>query len=142
MEKFEEDSNKPPIDMVAFQEILDLGEDDESFTKTMIQTYYSQADETLEEMKKALARKDLAQLFSLAYFLKDSSITLGVTKVQATCWTIHINSQLKEDDRSGVLDKDEAVKRIGLLVERVGGEIDEAKKWFNKFYPIYVPVDD
>ncbi|KAG8978333.1 hypothetical protein FRB94_013717 [Tulasnella sp. JGI-2019a] len=138
----EEDSNQPPIDMNTFQEILDLGEDDESFSKSVVQTYYSQADETLEEMEKALARKDLAQLFSLAYFLKDSSLALGVTKVQATCWTIHINSQLKEDDRSGDLDKDEAVKRIGLLVERVGGEIDEAKKWFNKFYPAYVPVDD
>ncbi|KAG9023612.1 hypothetical protein FRB95_012725 [Tulasnella sp. JGI-2019a] len=91
-------------------------------------------------MKEALVRKDLGKLSILGYSVMGTSATLGVTNVQATCEKIQLNGHLKEDDGRGDLDEDGALERIELPVERVYGEFDEAKKWFDRFYARDVPV--
>ncbi|KAG9037068.1 hypothetical protein FRB95_006922 [Tulasnella sp. JGI-2019a] len=93
-------------------------------------------------MEDALARKDLNKLSSIGDSLKCSSAPPGVTKVQASCERIQHNGALKVDDGLGDLDRDEAVKRIGLFVGRLGVEIKEAKKWFDKFHGRDVSEDD
>ncbi|KAG8987055.1 hypothetical protein FRB94_005775 [Tulasnella sp. JGI-2019a] len=129
---------KPPIDMETFEQILELDEDDEdkSFSKGIVDNYYEQVETTFTEMEEALKHKDLAKLSSLGHFLKGSSAALGVTQVQATCEKMQHNGHLKGDDGSGELSKDEAVKRIEVLVRDVRGEYKEAKEWFDKFFAV------
>lgn len=122
--------------MATFEQILELDDDDadRSFSKGIVENYYEQVDTTFDEMETALSSKDVAKLSSLGHFLKGSSAALGVTKVQATCETMQHNGQLKDDEGSGTLNKDEAVKRIRVLVDRVRIEYAEAKKWFDDFF--------
>jgi len=122
--------------MATFEQILELDEDDpdHTFSIGIVENYYEQVDTTFTDMEAALATKDVAKLSSLGHFLKGSSAALGVTKVQATCETMQHYGQLKREDGKGTLDKEEAVKRIEVLVVRVRGEFAEAKKWFDDFF--------
>ena len=46
-----------PIDMEIFKQILELDEEDDEtreFSREMVETYFGQADETFQGMKKAM----------------------------------------------------------------------------------------
>jgi len=122
--------------MSTFEQILELDEDDpdQSFSRGIVDNYHEQVETTFGEMSVALKDKDCAKLSALGHFLKGSSAALGVTKVQATCETMQHYGQLKGEEGKGRLDKEEALKLIDVLVVRVRGEYDEAKKWFDEYF--------
>ena len=123
--------------METFSQILELDEDDadHGFSKSIVQNYFEQVDTTFKDMAEALAKTDLGKLSALGHFLKGSSAALGVWKVQATCETMQHAGHLREDDGVGRLTSDVAVKRIQGLYDRVQGEYEEAKKWFEEYFP-------
>ncbi|KAG8907903.1 hypothetical protein FRB99_001763 [Tulasnella sp. 403] len=128
-----------PIDMEIFSQILELDEDDEeqSFSKSIVNNYYDQVVTTFKDLRKAIEESNLPTLSNLGHFLKGSSAALGVRKVQATCEKIqNVGKQRSEDgSQPGAFTKDEAIKKITVLVERAEEEFDEGKAWFDKFYP-------
>ncbi|KAH9042478.1 histidine-phosphotransfer domain HPT domain-containing protein [Lactarius pseudohatsudake] len=137
----EEDSGPPPgaksdrypgIDMDVFEQILELDEDDDDFSRGMVDDYFSQAEKTFTEMAAALEEKDLEKLSSLGHFLKGSSAALGVFKVQSSCEDIQHYGQLREGNK--VIEKDDAIAKIRTTLERAREEYQTAKSTLEQFY--------
>jgi len=130
--------NNPPnaaIDRNVFDQVLELDEDDELFSKDMVDAYSVQADKTFKDMDVALAQKNLPELSSLGHFLKGSSAALGVSKVQQSCEHIQHYGQLQEGTAS--LTESEAIVKITKCLARAREEYKEAKVWLDWFYARY-----
>lgn len=118
--------------MEVFEQILELDDDDDDFSRGMVKEYFSQAEKTFNEMDDALKKKDLKRLSSLGHFLKGSSAALGLCKVQASCEDIQHYGQLQERDE--VIKEDYAITKIGTTLERARGEYETAKSSLQRFY--------
>lgn len=79
-------------------------------------------------------KKDLPKLSSLGHFLKGSSAALGVSAVQATCEHIQHYGALRDETKGTDLTPDEALAKIGPLLQRVKKEYGIAEKWLQKWY--------
>lgn len=78
---------------------------------------------------------DLAQISSLGYFLRGSSVALGLTKVTESCETIQ--SYVPEKDESvtlNALDKAECLSKIGTTLVIIKEECAEVEKVLKPFY--------
>jgi len=123
------------IDMETFNQITELDEDgDDSFSRSMVESYFDQAKKTFKDMDEALQKKDLLKLSELGHFLKGSSAALGVTQVQASCEQIqHIGKPKDEHTKEAILVP-EALRRIELLLVRVKADFVVAEKWLVDWY--------
>jgi len=122
--------------METFQQILDLDEDGESydFAWEMASAYMDQAETTFEEMKGAIAKKDCKQLSSLGHFLKGSSATLGVTKVQNSCESIQHYGDLRDNKTGKGLTSEVALSKISAALKEAEEQYKEAEIWLKKWY--------
>ncbi|KIK59389.1 hypothetical protein GYMLUDRAFT_678578 [Collybiopsis luxurians FD-317 M1] len=121
--------------MSIFNQILELDEDDtHDFSREMVEEYYSQAAQTFKDMDAALAKKDLTKLSDLGHFLKGSSATLGVTRVQNSCEKIQRYGQLRDEEKGIDLDNKQALDLIAQLVTQVKSEYAAAEKWMRNWY--------
>lgn len=111
------------VDMAAFEQILDMDEeDDRDFSKSIVFGFLEQAETTFTKMDTALLaihpsrtmlrdltpsplskEKNLEELSSLGHFLKGSSATLGFTKVKDECEKIQHYGHKKNE--TGELDE-------------------------------------
>ncbi|KZS90543.1 histidine-phosphotransfer domain, HPT domain-containing protein [Sistotremastrum niveocremeum HHB9708] len=121
------------VDFDVFDQILELDDDESSFSAEMAQAYFVQADKTFKDMDNAFATKDLKSLSDLGHFLKGSSAALGLSKVQASCETMQNLGKLKDENHEP-LKAEEALNRIDDLLVRVKQEYDEAETWLRHFY--------
>ncbi|KAF9265402.1 histidine-phosphotransfer domain, HPT domain-containing protein [Marasmius fiardii PR-910] len=120
--------------MEAFEQILDLDEDDtREFSKEMVVEYFTQAEDTFTDLEKALGDKDLEKLSSLGHFLKGSSATLGVSAVQSTCEKIQHYGHLT-DGAGGTLTPVDALERITDLMGHVKKDYKVAEQWLRQWY--------
>jgi len=135
----------------VFDQVLELDEDDELFSKDMVDAYFVQADKTFNDMDAALcvfatpfpptcsptfrAKKDLTELSSLGHFLKGSSAALGVSMVQSSCENIQHFGQLREG--SAIITEAEAIVKITKSIARAREEYADAKTWLDWFYTRY-----
>ena len=78
--------------------------------------------------------KNLAELSSLGHFLKGSSAALGVAKVQASCERMQHYGQQRDEEAGTKLSDEEALNRIGTLLEQVKKEYGDAEKWLKNWY--------
>ncbi|KAI0262593.1 signal transduction histidine kinase [Gloeopeniophorella convolvens] len=124
------------IDRDVFEQILDLDEDGEQFSKDMVDAYFAQADKTFAEMDAALSKKDLTELSVLGHFLKGSSAALGLSKVQASCQDIQHFGQLRDRQGDGSLTDVEAIAKINVTLARAREEYAVAKGWLEDFYGV------
>ncbi|GAN05173.1 histidine-phosphotransfer domain HPT domain-containing protein [Mucor ambiguus] len=125
------------IDMNTFEQLLDMDdEDDHEFSYSIVNNYFEQAGSTFEDMGVALEKKDLNELSRLGHFLKGSSAAIGLKKVKATCEKIQNVGNCQEEDGTGELDKDEALKRITPLLPQVIDEYSEAEEYLKNFYEV------
>ncbi|KAI5896439.1 histidine-phosphotransfer domain, HPT domain-containing protein [Schizophyllum commune H4-8] len=119
--------------MDTFQQLLDLDEDEtHDFSRGMVDEYFSQAETTFEDMDKALKSSDLPKLSSLGHFLKGSSATLGVSRVQLSCQKIQHYGEKKNEGKD--LSDDEALSRIGELLGKVKVDFRTAEEWLQAWY--------
>ncbi|KAJ2240724.1 Phosphorelay intermediate protein, partial [Coemansia sp. RSA 454] len=87
-EEDEDDLSNEILDLDAFNQLLSMDDDtdeDYEFSREIVQSYLEQAKSTFADMDQALSAKDLSKLSSLGHFLKGSSATIGVKKVQECC---------------------------------------------------------
>ncbi|KAJ1720993.1 Phosphorelay intermediate protein [Coemansia erecta] len=101
------------LDLEAFNQLLsmdDEGDDDHGFSKDIVDNYFEQARVTFADMDKAFAAKDLTKLSTLGHFLKGSSATIGVKKVQECCKRIQYLGKLMNPDGVGQLALDKGLK--------------------------------
>ncbi|KAJ7043881.1 signal transduction histidine kinase [Mycena alexandri] len=128
------------IDVAAFNQILDLDDDDtHAYSKDMIVMYFAQAPKAFAEMDAALAATDLRTLADLAHFLMGSSAALGIARVAATCARMEgvgeaslkagaAAAEGKDPGRAGALEQ------IGALLREVKREYADAETWLRRWY--------
>lgn len=110
------------IDWSIFSQILMMDEDENErdFSKSIVENYFEQAETTFADMDAALSNDDMQKLMRLGHFLKGSSASLGLVKVQSTCEDIqHIDTSEEEPS---------------ALLVRVRQEYSEAHSWLNDFF--------
>ncbi|PVH89344.1 histidine-phosphotransfer domain, HPT domain-containing protein [Cadophora sp. DSE1049] len=125
------------IDAVTFEQILEMDddEDDREFSRSIVFSFFEQAEQTFKKMDDALEEKDLATLSSLGHFLKGSSATLGLTKVKDSCEKIQHYGQKKDDEGTeDEPDEDKCLERIKDTLVTVKDEYAEVEKVLKKFY--------
>jgi len=125
------------IDALTFEQILEMDddEDDRDFSKSIVFSFFEQAEQTFKKMDDALEEKDLATLSSLGHFLKGSSATLGLTKVKDSCEKIQHYGQKKDDEGTeDEPDEDKCLERIKDTLVTVKEEYAEVEKVLKKFY--------
>lgn len=121
--------------MEIFQQILELDDEEgESFAWEMAEAYFAQAETTFKDMEEAIAKKDCKALSALGHFLKGSSATLGVTKVQNTCESIQHYGSLKDNKTGKTLTSDVALSKIETALREAEEQYKEAETWFRKWY--------
>lgn len=118
------------IDVYTFDQILEMDEDDKerSFSKSIVETFFDQAETTFDKMDNALAENDLENLAQLGHFLKGSSASLGLTKVQNACSEIQHLGRLNPNDPP--LGHDE----LEALLKKVRAAYDEIHSLLEAFY--------
>jgi len=120
------------LNMDTFRQILDLDEgDDHEFSLSMVDTYFSQAEETFRKLDKSYEAQNLSELSSLGHFFKGSSAAFGLEKVQASCQKIQHYGDEKANEG---LKPEEALDKIKKQLAQLRKEYAEAKKnledWF------------
>jgi len=80
------------------------------------------------------ADKDLKTLSSLGHFLKGSSATLGITRVQSSCESIQHYGNLRDDKTGKVIPPDVALSRISISLKEAKEEYREAEVWLRKWH--------
>ena len=141
-----------PIDVDVFQQIIDLDEDDSyEFSRSMVEDFYSQAEETFDLMDTLLCvlsphcphplphlspsseSKDLPALSDKGHFLKGSAAAIGVQQVQRSCEEVQNYGKLQGKDESPISSQD-ALDRLGAVLIRVRVEYENAKDWLNQWF--------
>lgn len=81
-------------------------------------------------------KKDLLELSRLGHFLKGSSAAIGLKKVKATCEKIQNVGNCQDEEGTGDIEKEDALKRITPLLPQVKTEYSEAEEYLKNFYEV------
>lgn len=125
------------VDWNTFSQILGMDEDpdDHDFSKMIIEEYYEQADSTFLQMDHALESRDLSLLSSLGHFLKGSSASLGLSKVQLSCEKIqHFGAHKDETGVVSIPDDEQCLDNVRTTLNQAKSDYNEAKAWLSKFF--------
>lgn len=125
------------IDQATFEQILEMDEDEDErdFSKGIVFGFFDQADETFQKMDVALEEKQLKELSRLGHFLKGSSATLGLSKVQHGCEKIqHFGAKQDEAGEPSNDDEKTLLNKIKDTLARVRVDYAEAERRLKVFY--------
>jgi len=135
-EKIPDPLETDDIDKMVFEQITEMDDEDPEceFSREIVADYFKQAATTFEELRQALAKKDLHTLSAKGHFLKGSSAALGVKKVQESCEHLQ-HYGAKRDEIVGVdLTETQALRRIALIMPRLERDYAAAEKWLRDYY--------
>ncbi|KAI5951337.1 YPD1 [Candida jiufengensis] len=122
------------IDWSVFQEILQMDEDEEGFSKQLVETFVFQVEETFEKIEKFIDDKNLEDLSKEGHFLKGSAAALGLTSISEQCERIqnygHKNNfdnfkPTKKETVNNKEEEEEEPKENGKKVEEEDKKVDE-----------------
>ncbi|KAF9301429.1 hypothetical protein BGZ74_006725 [Mortierella antarctica] len=123
------------IDHTTFDQLLDLDDEDHTFTRGLVDRYFDQAKKTFIEMESAIASKNYPELSRLGHFFKGSSAALGLTKIKDSCEKLlqHLGN-LKDTVAAKPIpsSQDEAV--IRELLGQMRKEYEEVETFLKLFY--------
>lgn len=123
------------IDMITFEQILEMDEpDDHEFSSSIVFGFFDQAEETFDKIEQSLDEGDLPTLSSLGHFLKGSSATLGLAKVRDGCEKIQRYGKNENVDGSPEDDDAVCLKRIREAFETVKKDYTEVETALRKYY--------
>jgi len=124
------------LKMETFRQILDLDEGDHEFSLSMVEAYFSQAEDTFIKLDKNYTAKNLTELSTLGHFFKGSSAAFGLEKVQASCEKIQHYGVKRDEEAGKDLNAEEALDKIKSQLEQLRKEYAEAKQtledWFRE----------
>jgi osomolarity two-component system phosphorelay intermediate protein YPD1 len=131
-------STMPPEDVIdwsTFSQILEMDEDDQEFSKSIVQNYFDQAESTFSQMEAAFVAGNLEELSSLGHFLKGSSAALGLTKVKDSCEKIqHLGSRKDETGSVEVNDDALCLDRIRTTLDDVRNQYSEIQEYLRSYF--------
>lgn len=91
------------IDWSVFSEIVSMDQDEEGFALSLIETFITQAQDTIAEISAKLGEgpspEGLAFLSAKGHYLKGSAAALGFIAVQARCEEIQNSGKDSDLDR-------------------------------------------
>ncbi|KAJ1729103.1 Phosphorelay intermediate protein [Coemansia biformis] len=125
------------LDLDVFNQLVLMDDDNDEeyeFSREIVQNYLDQAKSTFADMDRALKKKDLSTLSSLGHFLKGSSATIGVKKVQECCKRIQYLGKLHSISGEGSVDEDEALRLIAQELQIGKREYQKAEEFLGFFY--------
>lgn len=148
-EKAEASSASPPpivygdhIDQSAFEQILEMdeGDDEQTFSRSIIESFFEQAESTFKKMQQQLDRRDLDQLSNLGHFLKGSAATIGLSKVKESCEKIQNYGKHKDDSDAEVESTDdECLDKIRNTLKVLTEEYREAEAILRAYFKRSAP---
>ncbi|KAI9597339.1 signal transduction histidine kinase, partial [Syncephalis fuscata] len=123
------------INDAVFGQLLEMDDDDEhEFSKSIVINFFEQAHTTFGEMDKAIEDKNLESYAKLGHFLKGSSATLGLQKVEDTCEKIQHSRASADEASLPEIDDDAALARGIELLARLKREYRRAERHLCRFY--------
>ncbi|KAJ2001574.1 Phosphorelay intermediate protein [Coemansia thaxteri] len=125
------------LDLDAFNQLLSMDDENDEeyeFSRDIVHNYFEQATTTFADMDKALLDKDLSKLSSLGHFLKGSSATIGVKKVQECCKHIQYLGKLQGPSGEGSVDQEQALRQIEEELKIGKREYQKAEEFLSFFY--------
>ncbi|KAF9319702.1 hypothetical protein BG000_009834 [Podila horticola] len=122
------------IDHTTFDQLLELDDDDHTFTRGLVERYFEQAKETFIDMESALASKDFPELSRLGHFFKGSSAALGLTKIKESCEQLQHLGNLKDSEGAKPITSSEAETGIRERLDQMRREYDEVETFLKLFY--------
>ncbi|RMZ77024.1 hypothetical protein DV738_g4593, partial [Chaetothyriales sp. CBS 135597] len=124
------------VDIETFSQILEMDDDeaDREFSKSIVWSFFEQAEQTFENIQAALEARDLDELRSLGHFLKGSSATIGLTRVKDSCEFIQRYGARENLDGTAESDQDICLRRITERFDQLKDEYESAKRVLNNFY--------
>lgn len=147
----QDDSHLPLIDNEIFTQILELDDDDErNFSRGMVWEFFEQAEKTFGEMDVELCvlsqlffllfnlwhseKKDLHELSLLGHFLKGSSASLGLNRVQNTCEMIQHCGAKRDELLESDLSEEVALEIMGNLLKKLRSQYRVARNWLLDYF--------
>ncbi|KAJ6492534.1 histidine phosphotransferase [Mycena vitilis] len=122
------------IDMETFNQLAELDEDGtHDFSRGIVHSYLSEASATLDNMDRAIADKRLFEVGVLGEFLKGTSATLGINKVQAVSQEMQLYG-LQHGYHNEDVGEDEALAKMQALLDQAKAAYFEAERWLRKWY--------
>ena len=79
-------------------------------------------------------KTDLKTLSELGHFLKGSSATLGLTKVQNECEKIQNFGHKKDESGTNDISEEVALSKLGKSIAEAKKEFNDVEKVLKKFY--------
>ena len=140
--------------METFHQILDLDEEDHEFSLSMVDAYFSQAEDTFRKLDeswcvvilfifsllnfdvfflRSSTAKDLSELSTLGHFFKGSSAAFGLEKVKASCEKIQHYGLNRDEEAKKDLGPEEALDKIKKQLVQLRNEYAEAKQTLEDF---------
>lgn len=123
------------IDMITFEQILEMDDPgSDEFSSSIVFGFFTQAQETFENMDTALKDKDLKTLSELGHFLKGSSATLGLVKVRDGCEKIQRYGKNENLDGSSEPDSELCLDRIKDALVTVKTDYKDVERRLQTYY--------
>lgn len=124
------------VDNATFGQILEMDDDEErEFSTAIVFGFFEQAESTFDEMEENIMSKDLPALSSLGHFLKGSSATLGLRKVQDACEKIqHFGVKKDESGTHDLPNEVECLDKIKVTLDKMKKDYKQAKECLVRFY--------
>lgn len=79
-------------------------------------------------------KKNLQTLSELGHFLKGSSATLGLTKVQASCEKIQHYGHKKDETGTKDITEEEGLSKLKETIQQAKDEFHDVEKVLKTFY--------
>jgi len=122
------------IDMKAFGQLMELDQDDDSFSETITLEYFEQAAKTFKEMDENIEAKDVKRLGELAHFLKGSSGSVGVKGVRDECNRMQYYGKLRDEEQKVDLEEEKALEMITASLKIAKKDHEEAEKLLTEYF--------
>ncbi|RKP22714.1 histidine containing phosphotransmitter protein, partial [Syncephalis pseudoplumigaleata] len=125
----------------VFGQLLEMDDDDEEheFSKSIVINFFEQAHTTFAKMDVAIEERDLESYAKLGHFLKGSSATLGLQKVEQTCEKIQHSQASAHEVSLPEIDGDAALARGIELLARLKREYKQAERHLCRLYEMEPP---
>ncbi|KAF8981949.1 hypothetical protein BGZ46_002049 [Entomortierella lignicola] len=122
------------IDHTTFDQLLEMDDEDEQFSRSLVLNYFEQAEETFKALNKAMSQLEFPELTRLGHFLKGSSAALGLIKIRESCEKLQHYGNRKDAEGAETITDSEAEILIRALLDQMRQEYDEAKSCLESFY--------
>ncbi|KAF9208916.1 hypothetical protein BGZ49_007122 [Haplosporangium sp. Z 27] len=133
-EEGEEEEEDEIIDHTTFDQLLEMDDEDEQFSRSLVLNYFEQAEETFKALNKAMSQLEFPELTRLGHFLKGSSAALGLIKIRESCEKLQHYGNRKDAEGAETITDGEAEILIRALLDQMRQEYDEAKSCLESFY--------